>query len=163
MRLFDTSFYNIEDSITEYVVEVLPVNGTQWISFPVGKYFSLVLNSANLLYTTIGAAGLVDLPDGIYEFKQSYNPKSLTTNHFYHLRTTELTNKIKTEVDKLLCKVCQLSREEYKQNRNKLREIQDYAEAAVFKVEEMLEKKLGIELYEWAVKLLEQYSNECKC
>lgn len=164
IRVFDTSHYCNHENIENYLIEVLPVNKSVWLTFHVKKGFSLVLNSSNLRYNRPNStSGLIDLPDGIYEFKQSYNPNTLTVGYYLHLRTTEIELKIKNERNKLIDNKCNLSKEEYKINRDKLNDIQEYVEAARFKVEEKLERKEGIELYQWAEKLLEQYTNECQC
>lgn len=164
MRVFDTSNYCNDDDIENYLIEVLPPNKSSWIPFLVQKGFSLALNSSNLQYKKVSdVSELRDLPDGIYEFKQSYKPNLHTLQHYYHLRITELKGKVKKEWDKLIDDKCNISREEYYTERDKLRNILEIVMAAKYKVEEKLEKKEGKELYEWATKLLEQYTNSCKC
>lgn len=163
MRVFDTSQW-CDDEIENYLIEVLPVNKSGWITFIVKKGFSLALNSSSLGYRKVTVeSALRDLPDGIYEFKQSYKPNIHTLQHYYHLRVQETRKKIRAEWDKLLTNECKLSIEEFQKNRDKLRDIEEYLMAAKYKVEECLEKKEGKELYEWAVKQLELYSNECQC
>lgn len=164
MRVFDTSHYCGDDLIENYLIEVLPVNKTTWVTFHVLKNFSLVLNASNLLYKKVSdVTDLQDLPDGIYEFKQSYKPNIYTVQLYYHLRTVDIKTNLRKEWDKLLDDECKLSREEFYTNRDKLRDIEEYLDAAKYKVEECLEKVEGKELYDWAVKLLEQYTNECQC
>lgn len=164
MRLFDTSFYHKDETVENYIIEVLPVNKTIWLPFYVAKNFSLVLNSSNLRYKkATDESCLIDLPDGIYEFKQSIKPNIKTVNHFYHLRITDLRRKLCSEKDDLFDNKCNLTREEFILNRDKLRDIEEYMYAAKWKVEECLDKVTGKELYQYAVKLLEQYTNECQC
>jgi len=164
MRLFDTSFYYNNQTVENYLIEVLPVNKTNWYTFHVSKNFSLVLNASNLQYKKVNKAeDLMDLPDGIYEIKQSIKPNIYSVQHYYHFRIVELINKINTEKDKLIDNTCKLSQKEYIANRDKLRDIEEFALAAKWKVEESLDKVKGKELYDFAKSLLEQYSNECKC
>lgn len=163
MRVYDTSNF-CEDVIENYLIEVLPVNKSKWVTFHVQKGFSLALNSSNLGYRKVSdVSDLRDLPDGIYEFKQSYKPNIHTLQEYLHLRTSELSKKVRHEWDKLVDNTCKISREEYYVNRDKLRDIEEFLAAAKYKVEECHEKKEGKELYEWASKLLEQYTNECQC
>lgn len=163
LRIFDTSYY-CGDDITNYLIEVLPVNKDKWLTFHVTKDFSLALNSSSLGYRKVTEeTGLRDLPDGIYEIKQSYKPNFATEQHYYHLRTVELKHKLSIQWGKLVNDTCKLSREEFHNQREKLREIDEYATAAKYSVEECNDKKKGKDLYEWAVKLLERYSNECQC
>lgn len=164
MRLFDTSFYYEDQNVENYLIEVLAVNKTKWITFNVAKNFSLVLNSSNLQYKKVNSASdLLDLPDGIYEIKQSIKPNILTVQHFYHFRVLETLNKINKEKDKLINNICNLSPKEYIENRNKIRDIEEYLFAAKWKVEECLDKKKGKELYDFSKSLLDQYTNECRC
>jgi hypothetical protein len=164
MRIFDTSKYCENEEIANYLIEVLPVNKSTWVTFFVSKGFSLALNSSNLQYSkATTAADLVDLPDGVYEIKQSFKPNIYTLQHYMHLRIATLVEKIKDQRDKLLGDKCSISREDFIKNRDALREIEEYAEAAKYRVEEKRDKKQGIELYQWAEKLLEQYTNECQC
>lgn len=164
IRLFDTSSYCTEEKIENYLIEVLPVNKSAWITFHVAKNFSLTLNSSNLRYKKVSEdTGLIDLPDGIYEFKQSYKPNIHTRIHYYHLRVNELAGKIQDEKNDLINDVCKISREEYQKNRDELRNIEEYMLAAKWEVEECGSKKKGKEMYEFATKLLEKYTNECKC
>jgi hypothetical protein len=163
LRVFDTSHY-CDDDITNYLIEVLPVNKDKWLTFHVKKGFSLSLNSSSLGYKKVAdISKLRDLPDGIYEFMQSYKPNTATLQHYLHLRTTELRHKMSIQWDNLMGDSCKISREEFRNQREKLREIEEYIMAAKYKVEECNEKREGKELYEWAVKLLEKYSNECQC
>jgi len=164
LRIFDTSHYCKNEDIENYLIEVLPVNKTVWLTFHVQKGFSLVLNSSNLGYNRASSIGeLLFLPDGIYEIKQSFNPNTHTANFYYHLRTTEINLKISNERDKLYSNKCNLSNEDFNKNMSELDNIEGYVKAAKFKVEEKLEKNEGIELYKWAEKLLEKYTNECQC
>jgi len=164
LRVFDTSHYCTDEEIENYLVEVLPVNKGVWITFVVRKDFSLVLNSASLRYTKGGTiSDLADLPDGIYEFKMSVKPNILNINHFYHLRTVDFERKLQAQFVKLIDGKCNLSSSEYNSNKLKLRDIEEYVKAAKWQVEECLDKVKGKELYEFAQKLLQQYTNDCKC
>lgn len=164
MRLYDTSHYYENETVSNYLIEVLPVNKSIWITFYVKKGFSLALNSSNLRYNrVVDESGLTELPDGVYEIKQSFKPNSYTVKHFYHFRITRLLNKIQSERANLRSEQCTISREEYMKNRDKLRDIEEFADAAKYMVEERLDKKKGIDLYKWAEKLLEDYTNECQC
>jgi hypothetical protein len=164
MRLFDTSFYCPDEAVENYLIEVLPVNCDRWITFNVKKGFSLVLNSSNLQYRKAASAdALTPLRDGIYEIKQSIKPNLITLNHFWHFRITNLLGDIQTERHKLLSDKCDITREEYRINRDKLRDIEEYVKAAKWIVEEDHDKVKGKELYEYSQKLLDEYTNECKC
>ena len=165
MRLYDTSYYfKDEVKLDNYLIEVLPVNQDKWLHFPVQKNFSLVLNSSNLHYKKVATHDdLMDLPDGIYEFRQSYAPNALTVKHFYHFRLTELLRKIEHQKQKLFDEKCTISRVQFFKDRDKLRDITEYAMAAKWAVEECTDKARGKELYQFALNKLESYTNECQC
>lgn len=164
VRVFDTSSYCEDEVVDNYLIEVLPPLKSTWVNFHVAKYFSLVLNSSNLQYRKVDNVGaLSDLPDGIYELKQSFRPNINTVVHFYHFRTTELKHKLKTAWDKLNCDECKITRAEYILNRDRLREIDEFLLGAKYRTEDCLDKKRGKELYDFAVRLLNQYNNECQC
>lgn len=164
IRIFDTSHYQAGEVIDNYLIEVLPANKSAWLTFNVAKRFSLVLNSSNLRYKKVtDIDDLIDLPDGIYEIKQSYKPNIQTHVHFYHLRTVDLEKKLSVEMNKLIDDRCKISRPEYFINRDKLRDIDEYIKAAKWMVEEEHDKSKGLELYEFTKKLLQQYTNECQC
>lgn len=164
MRLYDTSHYCEDETVENYLVEVLPASKSVWLSFNVAKNFSLALNSSNLRYRRVNdPSELIALPDGIYEIKQSIKPNIHTLIHFYHFRVTELLNKLNSNRSTLLGDKCNISRNEYVANRDKLRDIEEYIKAAKWMVEERGKKVEGLELYDFAKKLLEEYSNECMC
>ncbi len=164
MRLIDTSHYFIDDKLENYIIEILPVNKSSWILFHVDKNFSLILNSSNLQYKKASyVKELIDLQDGIYEIKQSYKPNIHTVSHFMHLRTTLLSNDLKSQMCDLITNKCDLSRDDFNKNRESLREIEESIPAAKWMVEECSDKITGKELYEFAKKLLEDYKGECGC
>lgn len=164
LRIFDTSHYCDDDNIENYLIEILPPQKATFITFHVQRNFSLTTNSSSLRYKKVNdVSELRDLPDGIYEIKQSYKPNIHTVVQFYHLRTVDVRLKLRKQWDDLISDKCNISREEYYINRDKLREIDEYITAAKYKVEDCHDKVKGKELYEWALKLLEQYTNECQC
>lgn len=164
MRLYDTSFYYSDEIVDNYIIEVLPPNKSNFLTYFVAKGFSLVLNSANLRYKKVNdSKGLIDLPDGIYHIKQSYKPNLQNMNEFYHFRVVELMNRIQVQRSKLISDSCAISRIEYVLNREKLRDIEEYLKAAKWMVEEEHDIKKGKEMYEFTKELLEKYTNECQC
>lgn len=164
MRLFDTSFYYNDQVVENYIIEILPVNKTKWIPFYVQKNFSLALNSSSLQYRKASCAeDLMSLPDGIYEIKQSIKPNIETLNHFYHFRITSLLNDILQQKNKIITEECKYSQKEFESKRNQLRDIEEYALGAKWKVEECGDKKKGKELYDFAHNAIKKYKNECQC
>lgn len=164
MRLFDTSKYCEDDTIENYLVEILPVNKSVWVPFYVQKNFSLAANSSNLGYKKVPTTDmLVDIPDGIYEIKQSYKPNILTLVHFYHLRTTALTLKYVELLCSHFANECKKDEKTYIQEAQHLTKIKQYIDAAEYKVSEQHDKECGIRFYNQAVELIKQFENDCRC
>lgn len=164
MRLFDTSKYHEDDLIENYLVEVLPVNKSSWVTFHVQKQFSLALNSSNLHYKKVsGAEFLVDIPDGIYEIRQSYKPNIHTLVHFLHLRTVALTLKYVELLCTHFANECKKDEETYNKEALQLTRIKQYIDAAEFEVSEKHQKECGIRYYNQAVDLIKQFEHECGC
>jgi len=163
MRIFDTSTY-CDEIVENYLIEILPVNKSTWVTFHVQKEFSLVLNSSNLGYRRVSdSTQLMDLPDGIYEIKQSYKPNVHTLAHYYHLRTQALQLKY----IELLCKhfdnECKKEDRVYMAESQHLMQIKQYIDAAEYSVSDKHDKQNGINLYNRAVELIKQFENECGC
>lgn len=164
MSLIDLSNYCEDEDIENYLIEVLPVNKSSWVTFYVTKNFNLILNSSNLGYRKVDTKSkLIDLPDGIYEFKQSYKPNIHTVSHYYHMRTTALTLKY-TE---LLCshfrEECKKETSEYNRETWDLTKIKQYIDAAEYIVSEKHDKEEGIKYYNQAVELIKKFEHECLC
>ena len=164
MTILDTSHYIKNEVIDNYLIEVLPVNKSKWVTFMPNKNFNLVLNSSNLGYKRVGEdVDLIDLPDGIYEIKQSYKPNSVTLSHFLHMRTNALNLKYM----ELLCKhfdsKCEKEKREYNQETQYLIRLKQYIDSSEYSVTEKHDKTAGIKFYNEAVELIKRIENECRC
>lgn len=163
MRLFDTSSF-CED-VENYLVEVLPAGRSVWVPFHVQKGFSLVLNSSNLRYKkVISDLGLIDLPDGIYEIKQSYKPNIQTLVKYYHFRHVTLLLKYIEKLCQHFSKKCDLEKKQFEEITETLTLIRHYIDAAKYEVEIYHEKEKGIDYYNKAVEMLKKLDeNGCGC
>jgi hypothetical protein len=162
LRVFDTSYHT--DDIENFLLECLPPNKTNWITYQVSPHFNFTFNTANLHLAKAGnETELLDLPDGIYEFKISYKPNYPTLVSYYHFRNLFQVKKLQTEICKLYSGKCNFTKSEFETRKKQLLEIKFLLDAAKYSVEECLEKKQGKELYEEAKKLLTKYSDSCGC
>lgn len=165
MRLFDTSFYCNDDEVENYLVEVLPTGRNNWVTFYVQKNFSLALNSSNLRYKKVTSEdGLIDLPDGVYEIKQSYKPNIQTVVKFYYFREVTITLKYIEKLCTHFAKKCDLSTKQFEQITKELTLIKHYIDAAKYEVEIKHNKEQGILYYNTAVEMLKKLDeNGCGC
>lgn len=164
LRLFDTSQY-CDDDIENYLIEVLPPNKTQWVTFNVQKNFSLILNSSNLQYKKVSKSeDLADLPDGIYEIKQSYKPNIHSLSKYYHFRLVSITLKYVEQLCNHFSKQCSLTDLQFEEITDELTLIRNYLDAAKYEVEIYHNKSQGIAYYNKAVELIKKLDeNACGC
>jgi hypothetical protein len=165
-RIEDTSVYN---PLMPYVCPTLQVlvpgyrdcvtfNDTTLPTVTQGFVFNLT--ACNLLVQT-GNCGIDfdTLPDGVYVIKLSLSPHDKLYVEYNHLRVTQLRKKLKEEWCNLKLSAC----EPIPDTKNKfisLMEITGYIDAAQAKVEHCLDTEQGMVLYNYAKKLLDNYS--CK-
>jgi hypothetical protein len=100
-----------------------------------------------------------NLPDGIYILKWSVSPNDKVYAEYNHLRITKaliMYNEALCELDLGTCE----PGSETEKKLDTLRKIRMYLDAAKAKVEVCHEPRKGLELYKYAVKLLNKF--ECK-
>lgn len=95
------------------------------------------------------------LPDGIYVIKLSVSPNDLVYVEYNHLRVTQALIKWKKHLCDLELAPCDPPLDK-KKKLDRLMEIKGYIEAAKAMVEVCHEAKKGMELFNYAVKLLNQ-------
>lgn len=161
LRVFDTS--NHTSDVENFLLECLPPNKTSWIVYKQSPRFSFTFNTSNLKLAKAGNTNeLINLPDGIYEFRLSYKPNYSTVIHYYHLRTSLLLKDYKDQVTKLYSQKCDFTKSEFQDRKKQLLEIKFMMDAAKYMVEDCLDKE-GKMLYEEAKNLLTKYSDACGC
>lgn len=164
LTVFDTSNYCEADEIENYLLEVLPVNKSVWVGYQVNKNFSFTFNSSNLQYEKVSDSSfLLDLPDGIYEFKLSYKPNQQTVTKYYYLRTISLTLNYVDLLCKHFSEECKMDSKAYKAENEKLMKIKQYIDAAEYMVSDKHDKDCGIRFYNQAATLIKQFEDECGC
>lgn len=164
LTVFDTSEYCDNEEITNYLLEILPVNKSVWLTYQVDKDFKFTFNSSNLQYKKVSDPScLIDLPDGVYEFKLSYKPNIETVTHYYHLRTIALTLNYVDLLCRHFSEECKLDKKVYEAQNQQLIKIKQYIDAAEYMVSEKHEKECGIRFYNRAAELIKQFENECGC
>jgi hypothetical protein len=166
LRIEDTSVY---DPLMPYVcptVQVLVPGYRDCVTFndttvpTVTQGFIFNLTACNLAIQTQNCGmEFHNLPDGIYVIKYLLSPHDKMYVEYNHLRVTALRRKLK----KVWCDLKLSACEPIPETRNKfisLMEITGYIDAAQAKAEECLDHEQGMVLYNYAKKLLDNYS--CK-
>jgi hypothetical protein len=163
LRLMDTSVYNPDVEIKCPILEItLPGfnYAVQLGESDIAPGFILNLTACDLEVQTENCnSEFYTLPDGIYVIKYSVSPNDAVYVEYNHLRITKALNRynsILCELDLGACEPDAKLEEQLK----KLRKIRMYLDAAKAKVETCHEPRKGMELYKYAVKLLDKF--ECK-
>lgn len=122
--------------------------------------FLLNLTAGDIGMNTSPNGDPVSLPDGVYHVRYSVSPNDKVYVEYYHLRVTELLNSYY----KVLCQVrlseCEID-DSYHSNLHKLREIKLYIDAAKANVEFCHAPQKGMQMYEYAKKLLMHFYDTC--
>ncbi|TXG78751.1 hypothetical protein E6Q11_00435 [Candidatus Dojkabacteria bacterium] len=163
LRLVDTSVYNpdVEVKCPLLQITVPGFNYSVQLESPVvTPGFMLNLTACDLELQHQGCGTTFNtLPDGIYVIRYSVSPNEHVYVEYNHLRMS----KALTTYKELLCELdlgaCEPDAKTAKKWAD-LNKIRMYLEAAKAKVEICHEPKKGMELYNYAVKLLGKF--ECK-
>lgn len=161
--VMDTSIYNPDVAPKCPVLEVTLPGFNQSVQFGEDKIspgFLLNLTACDL-EVQIDNCGTQfnNLPDGIYILKYSVSPNDLVYVEYNHLRMVKALTRYQTILCELDIAACAPTTEQVEKMK-KLREIRMYLDAAKAKVEICHEPAKGMELYKYAVKLLDKF--ECK-
>ncbi len=166
LRVIDTSVYANSIAIVCPLLQITlpgfthPSNVTPPVINP---GFTLNATACTLGSQTTGCNDtFYDLQDGIYIIKYSVEPSDYVYVEYNHLRITCAMNKIKDVYCNLDLGSCDPPADK-KNILNQVRLIEQYLKAAKAYVEDCHDPKKGMELYTYAVKLLDKLTcNDCK-
>lgn len=166
LRVVDTSVYSDEIPVTCPLLQITMPGFTTpaQIAEPVLQPgFILNLTACDLGVQNVGCGSTYnDLPDGIYIIKYSVSPAEYVYAEYNHLRMTKALNRVEGVYCDLDLGACEPS-QTLLDKLNKIRLIQQYLKAAKAMVETCHQAKKGMELYTYAVKLLEKMTcSSCK-
>jgi len=163
LRLLDNSTYNPNLPITNGILEVTPPGYDCPVFFNVDPYFNIALTSSNLkLSPEYELTQLVSLPDGVYTIKYSIKPNNSIYVEYELFRNCQINFQYINNVCQLFQARCELSLKEFERRLEKLNWIKQLIDASKYKVEECGDKKQGIELYNEARLMLDEYcKNSC--
>jgi hypothetical protein len=168
LRIVDTSIYN-EDIPLSCPVLWITVPGFQYsvqftddntsanaIEITPGFIFNLTACDLELQSSGCGTY-YNDLPDGIYAIKYAVSPVEHVYVEYNHLRITKALYKYQSLLCELDLGACD-PKDKQKENLNKLRMAKMYLDAAKAQVEYCHQSKKGMELYNYALKLMDKIS-----
>lgn len=166
LRVVDTTVYDTNLQVDCPILEItLPgfASSVQLGSDVIAPGFILNLTACDLeIQTANCGTSFNSLQDGIYIIKYSVSPNDQVYVEYNHLRITSALNtyqKVMCDIDVAGCE----PNSETAKKLDQLRKIKSYLEAAKAKVEVCHEPKKGMEIYNYAVKLLSKFEcNSCQ-
>ena len=164
LRIVDTSVYNPDISVKcPQLLVTLPgfntsVQFTESTTPSAAPGFILNLTACDLEIQSSNCGTIYnDLPDGIYAIRYSVSPNDIVYVEYNHLRITKAMTKYQAILCDLDLGACDPPTS-IKEKLNQLRLIQMYLSAAKAQVEYCHHAQKGMELYNYAVKLLDKLS-----
>lgn len=159
LRVIDSSVYNPDKAPVCPLLQItLPGwrTSVQFTDTTIAPGFSLNLTACDLELQTINCGVSYDpLPDGIYIIKYSVSPNDQVFVEYNHLRITCALNKIQgiyCDLDLAACDPPTVVKDKL----NQVRLIQQYLAAAKAQVEFCHQPAKGMELYRYAMKLIDK-------
>lgn len=166
IRVIDTSVYAPNIDIVCPLLQITPPGFTHPSNIEppvIEPGFALNATACDLQLQTVDCnETFYDIQDGIYVIKYSVEPKNLVYVEYNHLRITCALNRVKEIYCDLDLGACEAPTE-IKNKLNQIRLIQQYLSAAKANVEDCHNPKKGMELYTYAVKLLDKLSCNTSC
>jgi len=164
MRIMDTSIYasdvEVDCPILEFTAPGFRYSVQLGSDSGLDPNFNINLSACDLqLQTTNCGTTFSALPDGVYVVKYSVSPNDQVFVEYNHLRMTKAIlayQEVLCDLDVAGCEPTAETEEKLKQ----LRKIRMYLDAAKAKVEICHNPAMGMELYNYAVKLLAKFG--CK-
>lgn len=166
LPIMDTSTYSASNTIDCPLLEITPpgfTTPTQITTPNINAGFYQAFNACALGIQTVNCGSKnMALPDGIYIIKYSVSPNDLVYVEYNHLRITCALNKVQAVYCSLDLGTCDPP-DKIKSILEQVRLIQSYLKAAKSYVELCHHPSKGIELYRYAVKLLDKLDcSACK-
>jgi hypothetical protein len=160
-RIFDTSIYASDLDVQCGTLQITAPGFNLPVSIEVLPHFNLVLNACTLGIQTIGCGeNSSRMPDGIFMVRYSVSPHDKVYVEYQHLRVTQTLNKYYNELGQLEMAACEPDAD-VKEQLKELRLIKSFIDAAKSKVEYCHSPQEGMELFIYAQKRLQKFSDTC--
>jgi hypothetical protein len=165
LRIFDTSVWDSEVLSSEIKLDIISPGFIYPISLTVTRGFDRLYNSSSLgIYPSSDIDDLKKLPDGIYIIRlNNINGEDCEWVEYNHLRQTAIIECWNKALCSLNINDCTFLTKDIEKKRKDLYQIKMYIDAAKAKVEFCNSPNEGLELHNYAKKLLENYNRDCNC
>lgn len=160
-RLSDTSIYSEDLPVKCGYIQITSPGYSSPVNIETLPYFNLVLNACSLgIYQGGCGEDSPPLSDGIYTLRYSVSPNEKVYVEYNYLRITQTLNEYYRALSNLEMSSCEPT-PDIKAKLKDLRLIRSFLDAAKAKVEYSNNPYQGIEIFEYAKKLLRKYLNGC--
>lgn len=165
LRIYDASVWDSNLLSTQIKLEIISPGFIYPVTQVVTRRFDRLFNVSNLgIYPVTDYSELTDLPDGIYVIRlTNINGSEEDWVEYNHLRQTSLLNCWYSALCSLRLNPCDDLDKDKEEKRKQLMKIKSYIDAAKAEVEYCKAPNMGLELHNYAKKLLEKFNNKCKC
>lgn len=161
LKVVDSSLYSKLLNVDCERLDIIVPNLTHPVYIDVSKGFILNLSASDLGIISEDSDEVYNLPDGIYKISYSVSPNDKTIVTYSILRVVSLLNKYYKELCKLNLEKCEQD-VVILQRLKDLRFIKSLIDAAKSKVDYCKSPKQGLEMYNYAKDMLNNYINK-KC
>jgi len=164
LRIFDTSIWDSDILSSQVKLDIIPPGFIYSTSFTVTRRFDKLYNNSNLgVQPVTDYSELGNLSDGIYIIRLTNIAGSEEEwIEYNHLRQTQLINCWFSALCKLYLNPCQDLTKDKDKIRKELYQIKAYIDSAKAKVEFCNSPNEGLELHNYAKKLLDKFNDSCK-
>jgi hypothetical protein len=160
-KITDTSIYTEQILVDCERLHITVPGFVNPVEIETIKGFDISLSACDLYIQTTGCGdNLQPLPDGIYFIRYSVSPNDKVFVEYDHMRVTSLLDKWYNQLCQLEMASCEPSAD-VKEQLKELRLIKSFIDAAKAKVEYCHDNEAGMNLYNYAKKLLDKYPNSC--
>lgn len=156
-RIFDSSIYNEDITVTCARLEVTPPGFDYPCIIDVEPYFNIVLNVSNLGLARVSKyEDLGDLPDGVYKLRYSIAPNDKVWVEYECLRNQRLLDKWFRAYCRVKLKGCDPTRKQ-NEDLHTLFLIKQKIDAAKIEVDYCENTDNGMDIYNYASKQLDKF------
>jgi hypothetical protein len=161
LRIYDSSIYSEMIDVECGSLQIIVPGFNLPVVLNVEKNFSRNISSCDLfLQTKNCGTDCTPLPDGVYNIRYTVAPSDKVYVEYQYLRTTQLLEKYYKQLCNLELAACEPDAD-IKDQLKELRLIKSFIDAAKAKVEYCHEVSSGMELFNYAKKRLDKFSNVC--
>ena len=163
LTLYDTSIYQVDQPVTNVLLEIRPPNKGCFFIFKLTHPWCSKTFTCIDFDVCCESDTTTCLSDGVYEIKYSVDPNVTTIVETQHLRVYQLMSIYIATISKFFYKKYDLSKADVKRIEEEFIQIKDLIDSAVYAVEEGFDIETGMYLYNKANERINKLNNGNNC